>query len=81
MTQTRYVLGRCPGRISTRKPNPMRQKAFAHRYTEDDLIESICMTCFLTAGHSKDEQEMLQNEAAHVCRPEPLPMASHFEDA
>jgi hypothetical protein len=60
---------------------PMQPKTFAHRYTEDDLIESICMTCFLTAARSLDEREMRKNEARHVCHPAPLPLASHFQDA
>ena len=59
----------------------MASKTFAHRYNDDDLIESICMTCFLTISRSTDEQEMLYNEARHVCKPEPLPLASHFQDA
>jgi hypothetical protein len=59
----------------------MPLRTFAHRYTENDQIESICMTCFLTVAHSRDEQEMEQNEAKHVCRPEPLPSAFRFQDA
>jgi hypothetical protein len=59
----------------------MPLRTFAHRYTENDLIESICMTCFLTIAYSRDEQEMLQNEARHLCKPKPLPVASHFQDA
>ena len=54
---------------------------FAHRYTEDDLIESICMTCFLTVGRSLNEQQMRKNEAGHACKPEPLPLAFHFSEA
>jgi hypothetical protein len=53
---------------------------FAHRYTEDDLIESICMTCFLTVARSQNEQEMRKNEGGHACEPEPLPLAFHFQD-
>ena len=60
---------------------PMKSRTFAHRYTEDDLIESICMTCFLTVARSQTEQEMQRNEAKHVCQPEPLPLAFHFQDA
>ena len=58
-----------------------KARTFAHRYTEDDLIESICMTCFLTVARSQDEQEMEANEASHACRPEPLPSASRFVEA
>ena len=54
---------------------------FAHRYTDDDLIESICMTCFLTVAHSRDEKEMRTNEAMHVCRPEPSASAFRYYEA
>jgi hypothetical protein len=59
----------------------MPLRTFAHRYTENDLIESICMTCFLTVAHSRDEQEMQQNEALHVCQPEAFPSAPLFYEA
>jgi hypothetical protein len=56
-------------------------RTFAHRYTEDDLIESICMTCFQTVARSQDQQQMEANEALHVCHPEPLPSAFRFYEA
>lgn len=56
-------------------------KTFAHRYTDDDQIESICMACYITIGRSKDEAEMLDNEAKHECQPDPLPLPFHFHDA
>ena len=58
-----------------------RPKTFAHRYTPNGKIESICMTCFLTVVRSKDEQEMEENEGQHACEPNPLPSAFHFQDA
>jgi len=58
-----------------------KPRTFADRYTEDDLIESICLTCFLTVALSHDEQEMKANEGRHVCHPEPLPTASRFHEA
>jgi hypothetical protein len=58
-----------------------RQRTFAHRYTQTGKIESICLICFLTACRSQDEEEMLENEAKHVCQPDPLPSAFHFQDA
>jgi hypothetical protein len=58
-----------------------KARTFAHRYTEDDLIESICMTCFLSVARSRDEREMQTNEANHACQPEPLPSASRFFEA
>jgi hypothetical protein len=59
----------------------VKQKAFAHRYTQTGKIESICLICFLTACRSLDEEEMLENEAQHVCHPDPLALAFHFQDA
>ena len=55
-----------------------RKKTFAHRYTPDDKIDSICLTCYLTVARSSDEVEMRRNEAQHACQPDPLPLAFHF---
>ena len=60
---------------------PTRSKTFARRYTDDDLIESICMTCFLTVARSQDEHEMEMKEALHICQPAPVPTALQFYDA
>jgi hypothetical protein len=58
-----------------------KQKTFAHRYTDNDEIESICLTCYVTFARSRDESEMLNNEARHECQPAPLPLAFHFQEA
>lgn len=58
-----------------------RKKTFAHRHTLYGKIESICLTCYLTVARSRDEVEMRQNEAQHVCQPDPLPLAFHFQEA
>jgi len=56
-------------------------KTFAHRYTETGNIESIWMTCYVTAARSNDESELLANEAQLVCQPNPLPAAFLFYEA
>ena len=51
-------------------------KTFAHRYTETGKIESSCMTCYFTVARSNDENEMVANEAQHVCQADPLRLRS-----
>jgi hypothetical protein len=55
--------------------------SFAHRHTPNGGIESICMTCFLTIARSQSLEEAQASESQHVCQPDPLPLAFHFQDA
>jgi hypothetical protein len=54
---------------------------FAHRYTEDGKIESICLRCFLTVACSENEEEMVINEAEHICQLDVCPERSSFYNA
>jgi hypothetical protein len=54
-----------------------KKKTFAHRYTANGKIESICLTCYLTLACSRYAAEMLENESEHRCQPDALPLAFH----
>ncbi len=43
---------------------------FAHRYSRDGKVESICLECLTTIGRSRNAMKALEEEAAHVCKPE-----------
>ena len=46
-------------------------KPFTRRYTDDGMIESICMKCFLTVCRCRTEEEVTKGEAKHVCQGQP----------
>jgi hypothetical protein len=50
---------------------------YAHRKNTDGTFDSICLTCFRTAGSSLTENGLLSHEAHHVCRPADLWHAQH----
>lgn len=43
---------------------------FAHRRTNDERFESICLQCFRTIGRADVEMKLDSVEAAHTCLPE-----------
>ena len=43
---------------------------FAHRLTESERFESICLHCFRTVGSADLEPGLEHQEARHVCLPE-----------
>ncbi len=43
---------------------------FAHRLTDDNRFESICLQCFRTVGSATLEPGLDNAEAKHVCLPE-----------
>ena len=45
---------------------------YAHRRNTDGTFDSICLTCFRTAGSSLIEKGLLSHEAHHACRPADL---------
>ena len=45
----------------------IQPRNFAHRYSEDGKIESICLFCFASIARALDTDEMLSNEGQHAC--------------
>jgi hypothetical protein len=43
--------------------------SFARRHNEDGTVDSICLHCFLTTGHAKEESDLQEAEDGHVCAP------------
>ncbi len=54
-------------------------RAFAHRYSDTGRIESICLVCLLTVCRCQNTIQMIEEEAKHVCGPDPLPASFHFQ--
>lgn len=54
-------------------------RVFAHRYSDKGQIESICLVCLLTICRCRDAEQVTQEEAKHVCHPDPLPASFHFQ--
>jgi len=46
--------------------------SYAHRKNTDNTFDSICLTCFRTAGSSLAENGLLSHEVHHTCRPTDL---------
>ena len=40
---------------------------FHHRLYADGTIDSICLSCFLTAARAENEADLRELEAAHQC--------------
>ena len=51
--------------------------SYAHRKNTDNTFDSICLTCFRTAGSSLTENGLLSHEVHHTCRPADLWHAQH----
>ncbi len=45
---------------------------FVHRYSQDGKVESICLECLTTICLARNVMKALEEEAAHICRPELL---------
>ena len=58
--------------------NHDQAKQFAHRYTENGKVESICLVCLLTICRCRTSEEASLREAEHLCQPNPIPAAFHF---
>jgi hypothetical protein len=54
------------------------ERAFAHRYSAGGNVESICLKCFLAACLCRGVEQMIQEEAKHICEPDPMLAAFHF---
>jgi len=53
--------------------------AFAHRYPDNGNVESICLKCFLTVCRCRGAEQMIQEEAKHVCQPDMLRPPFHCQ--
>jgi hypothetical protein len=49
---------------------------FAHLFSQDGKVESICLECLTTICRCRNVMMALEEEAAHICQPE-LEMAQH----
>ena len=49
---------------------------FAHRFSPEGTVDSICPRCFVTVASVKNEADLVLNEARHVCDPFLL---AHYE--
>lgn len=50
---------------------------FAHRKNIDGTFDSICLTCYRTAGSSLIENGLESHETHHICRPVDLWYVQH----
>jgi hypothetical protein len=42
-------------------------RKFFHRLNADNTIDSICLSCFLTAARVENKADLHEREAAHKC--------------
>ena len=47
------------------------QASFAYRRNRDGSIDSICLTCYLTAATAHNEAELHEQEKFHDCQGRP----------
>jgi hypothetical protein len=45
---------------------------YSHRENPDGSFDSICMTCFITAGNAPNEDALTVIENEHICSIAPL---------
>ena len=45
---------------------------YPHRKNNNGSFDSICMQCFATISHKKNEAELAEDEKKHVCAQSPL---------
>jgi hypothetical protein len=53
-------------------------RQFAHRHNSNAVVDSICLTCFLTAGSSPAEADLKAIERRHQCELEGRMSPSHI---
>ena len=49
---------------------------FAHRFTPEGTVESICPRCFVTVASAINEADLVVKEEQHVCDPV---LVAHYE--
>jgi hypothetical protein len=59
--------GRFEGNMNTPASN------FAHRYPDNGRVESICLKCLLMVCSCRGVEQMMEEEAKHVCQPDAVP--------
>jgi hypothetical protein len=47
--------------------SPQAKPGFPHRYNIDGSYDSICTVCFITIAKVRNEYELAQSEADHIC--------------
>jgi len=52
---------------------------FAHRYPDNDRVESICLMCLLTVCSCRGVEQMMLEEAKHVCQPDAASPSLHLQ--
>ena len=45
---------------------------YPHKRNSDGSIDSICLTCFATIASARTEQELLESDKRHICKPSAL---------
>jgi len=50
----------------------MAGATFSHRHNLDGTHDSICRRCFATVATEHDQDDLLAQEAEHICREEDL---------
>jgi hypothetical protein len=61
-----YALGHVPAKQHAYPVNELR---FRLRQNWDGTLDSICLKCFLTVAHGRDESARALLEHCHVCDP------------
>jgi hypothetical protein len=54
------------------------ERSFAYRVIASGMIESFCMSCFLTVCRCRTEEDLEKEEAEHVCQDDPNPVPVLF---
>ena len=65
--QTRYIIRITNALRSPRLVGYMRSTGFAYRKNADGTIDSICLSCFLTAAKARSVEELAVAEKSHEC--------------
>jgi hypothetical protein len=54
------------------------QKVFSHRPVKEDLLVSICPTCFRTVAFATHDEDLTRHELKHECSPYDLAHLPNF---
>jgi hypothetical protein len=47
----------------------MSNLAFVQRQNRDSTTDLICLGCFLTVAHSREQADLVAAESEHICNP------------
>jgi hypothetical protein len=45
---------------------------YPHKRNSDGSFDSICLNCFTTIASARTEQELLESDKRHICKPSAL---------